>query len=90
MLKYQLQIMKKMTVKQFVQEIKSPNFASEWKIKIKDRRTDRGFKEQWLTTVDNIQVTSKIDELMNYCEEENDSSYKKKYIYIYILIPFGD
>ena len=35
-----------MTVKQFVQEIKSPNFASEWKIKIKDRRTDRGFKEQ--------------------------------------------
>ena len=50
-------------------------FASEWKIKIKDRRTDRGFKEQWLTTVDNIQVTSKINELMNYCEEENDSSY---------------
>ena len=29
---------------------------------------------------------------MNYFEEENDSSYKKKYIYnyIYIFIPFGD
>ena len=29
---------------------------------------------------------------MNYCEEENDSSYKKKYIYkyIHIFIPFGD
>ena len=29
---------------------------------------------------------------MNYCEEENDSSYKKKYKYIiiYIFIPFGD
>ena len=32
---------------------------------------------------------------MNYCEEENDSSYKKNiyiyiYIIIYIFIPFGD